>query len=126
MLDVEVIESAEAARSALDPTRARLLRELATPQSAAMLGAKLGIPRQKLNYHLHQLEAHGLVSLHDTRKHGGLTERVPQATARSYAIDPGAEAPQGDRMSARYLIAVASRLIREVGRNRSAATLTID
>jgi biotin operon repressor len=126
MHDVEVIEAPEAARVALDPVRALLLKELATPHSAASLAARLDIPRQKLNYHLRQLEAHGLVSLHDTRKHGGLTERVLQATARSYAIDPGAEAPQGDRLSARYLIAVASRLIREVGRNRSAATLTID
>src|SRR5690242_18003027 len=138
MLDVEVIESAEAARSALDPTRARLLRELATPQSAAMLGAKLGIPRQKLNYHLRQLEAHGLVELHDTRAHGGLTERVLAATAAAFFVDPGlgggVTAPGGDvaredRLSARYLIAVAARAVREVGRlarRGPVPTLTID
>ncbi len=126
MHDVEVIEAPAAAITALDPIRARLLKELATPQSAAMLAARLDIPRQKLNYHLRQLEAHGLVALHETRAHGGLTERVLQATARSYVLDPRAEAPQGDRLSARYLIAVAARLIREVGRNRSGATLTID
>lgn len=132
MLDVEVIESAAAARSALDPTRARLLRELATPQSAAMLGAKLGIPRQKLNYHLRQLEAHGLVELHDTRTHGGLTERVLAATAAAFFVDPalgGGEITAGDRLSARYLVAVAARAIREVGklaRRGPVATLTID
>src|SRR5262252_4571845 len=107
MLDVEVIESAEAARTALDPTRARLLRELATPHSAASLAARLGIPRQKLNYHLRRLEAHGLVELHDTRTHGGLTERVLAATAAAFFVDPalgGGEAA-GDRLSARYLIA---------------------
>ena len=133
MLDVEVIESPEAARSALDPTRARLLRELATPQSAAMLGAKLGIPRQKLNYHLRQLEAHGLVELHDTRTHGGLTERVLAATAAAFFVDPalggGEPAARADRLSARYLIAVAARAVREVGRlarRGPVATLTID
>src|SRR5262245_55278343 len=97
MLDVEVIESAEAARSALDPTRARLLRELATPQSAAMLGAKLGIPRQKLTCHLRQLGAHGLVALHDPRAHGGLTERGLAATAAAFFVDPAlGEAAAGD------------------------------
>jgi DNA-binding transcriptional ArsR family regulator len=132
MHDVEVIESASAARSALDPTRSRLLRELATPQSAAMLGAKLGIPRQKLNYHLRQLEAHGLVELHDTRAHGGLTERVLAATAAAFFVDPalgGGDAARDDRLSARYLIAVAARAVREVGRlarRGPVATLTID
>jgi DNA-binding transcriptional ArsR family regulator len=129
MLDVEVIESAEAARSALDPTRARLLRELATPHSAASLAAKLGIPRQKLNYHLRQLEAHGLVELHDTRAHGGITERVLTASASAYVLDPGAPPAGDDRLSARYLIAVAARAVREVGRlarRGPVATLTID
>jgi DNA-binding transcriptional ArsR family regulator len=146
MLEVEVIEGAEAARSALDPTRARLLRELATPHSAASLAAKLGIPRQKLNYHLRQLEAHGLVELHDTRTHGGLTERVLAATAAAFFVDPalGGDARAGnavaggagarpdaaaDHLSARYLIAVAARAVREVGRlarRGPVATLTID
>src|SRR3954469_15815852 len=129
MHDVEVIERPEAARSALDPTRARLLKELSTPQSAAMLAVKLGIPRQKLNYHLRQLEAHGLVTLHDTRAHGGITERVLEASASAYVLDPGAPPLGDDRLSARYLIAVAARAVREVGRlarRGPVATLTVD
>jgi len=133
MLDVEVIESPAAAITALDPIRSRLLRELATPHSAASLAARLGIPRQKLNYHLRQLEAHGLVELHDTRAHGGLTERVLTATAAAFFVDPalggGDPASREDRLSARYLIAVAARAIREVGklaRRGPVATLTID
>lgn len=132
MHDVEVIEAPEAAIAALDPMRARLLAELATPQSAAMLAAKLGIPRQKLNYHLRQLEAHGLVALHEERAHGGLTERVLAATATAFFLDPGALRDRGpahleaggpgpggeaaERLSARYLIALAARVVREVGR----------
>ena len=61
MQDVEVIESAAAAASALDPVRARLLAELAVPASAAGLAARVGIARQKVNYHLRSLEEHGLV-----------------------------------------------------------------
>lgn len=122
MLDVEVIEDAGAAAAALDPVRARLLAELAVPASAAGLAARVGIARQKVNYHLRALEAHGLVELAEERRHGGITERVLRATAASYVVSPGAVSPGGadpdaaaDRMSARYLVAVAGRVVREVG-----------
>jgi DNA-binding transcriptional ArsR family regulator len=120
--DVEVIEDPAAAAVALDPVRARLLSELVEPASAASLAARVGIPRQKVNYHLRALEAHGLVVLAAQRRHGGITERVLQATAASYVVSPGAlsEAavdPESaaDRLSARYLVAVAGRAVREVG-----------
>jgi DNA-binding transcriptional ArsR family regulator len=129
MREIEVIEDAGAAVTALDPMRARLLAELAQPHSAATLAAKLGVPRQKVNYHLRRLEAHGLVALDHERTHGGLTERVLAASAKAYVLAPRAEAPSGDRLSARYLIAVTARAVREVGRlarRGPVATLTID
>ena len=52
MHDVEVIEDPAAAAVALDPMRARLLAELVEPGSAAALAARVGITRQKVNYHL--------------------------------------------------------------------------
>lgn len=122
MHDVEVIESAAAAVVALDPIRARLLAELAEPASAATLAARLSIPRQNVNYHLRALELHGLVELAGERRHGGITERLLQATAASYVVSPAAvderaidpeRAP--DHLSARYLIALGGRLVREVG-----------
>ena len=62
MLDVEVIDDPAAAVVALDPVRARLLAELvAEPASAAALAERVGLARQKVNYHLRTLEAHGLV-----------------------------------------------------------------
>lgn len=122
MHDVEVIESAEVAATALDPVRARLLEELVVPSSAAGLAARLGISRQKVNYHLTALEAHGLVELSEERKHGGITERVLQASAASYVVSPAAVSSSaadpddnGDHLSAGYLIALAGRLVREVG-----------
>ena len=90
MQDVEVIESAEAAAAALDPVRARLLGELAVPSSAAGLSSRVGLARQKVNYHLKALEAHGLVELAEERRHGGITERVLRATAASYVVSPAA------------------------------------
>ena len=122
MEDVEVIEDAEAAAAALDPVRARLLGELAVPASAAGLAARVGLARQKVNYHLKALEGHGLVKLSEERRHGGITERVLQASAASYVVSPAAvtasaadPAASDDRLSAAYLVALAGRLVREVG-----------
>jgi DNA-binding transcriptional ArsR family regulator len=122
MLDVAVIEDPAAAAATLDPLRARLLAELAEPGSASSLAARVGQPRQKLNYHLRELERHGLVELVEERRKGNMTERVLRATAASYVISPAAMAavepdPQRspDRLSARWLLAVAARLVSDVG-----------
>ena len=123
MLDVTVIEDAEAAAAALDPVRARLLAELAAgPASATMLAGKVGLPRQKVNYHLKTLERHGLVELAGERRKGNVTERLMRATAASYVISPLALAAVQpdpdrfrDRMSARWLLALGARLVRDVG-----------
>ncbi len=121
MLDVEVIEDPAAAAVALDPVRSRLLAELAEPGSAAALAARVGIPRQKVNYHLRALEAQGLVELAEERKRGGITERVMRATAARYVVSPAAlgetavDPDQADRLSAHHLIALAGRMVREVG-----------
>jgi DNA-binding transcriptional ArsR family regulator len=102
--------------------RSRLLSELAAPASAATLAARVGLGRQKVNYHLNALEAHGLVRLAEKRQWGGLTERLLVATAASYVISPGALGPvagdagrEVDRLSASYLIALGARVVSEVG-----------
>ncbi|MFF4774710.1 ArsR/SmtB family transcription factor [Microtetraspora fusca] len=122
MLEVAVIEDPSAAEVSLDPMRARLLAELAEPGSATMLAARVGLPRQKVNYHLKTLEKHGLVELVEERRKGNVTERVLRATAASYVISPVAlagvqpdPARSPDRLSARWLVALASRLVSDVG-----------
>src|SRR5436853_4172581 len=122
MLDIQVIDDPAAAAVALEPTRSRLLSELAAPASAAALATRVGLARQKVNYHLRALEAHGLVRLAEKRKWGGLTERLRVATAASYVVSPGALGPaaadpgrSADHLSATYLVALAARVIREVG-----------
>ena len=137
--DVEVIDSPAAAAVALHPMRARLLAELAAPASAATVAQRVGLTRQKVNYHLRLLESHGLVQEAGTRRHGGLTERLLVATASSFVVSPAAlgasacdPARARDRLSASYLVALAARLVREVGalaRDDEAArlsTLAID
>jgi DNA-binding transcriptional ArsR family regulator len=122
VLDVTVIEDPAAATVSLDPVRSRLLAELAEPGSATMLAARVGLPRQKVNYHLKALERHGLVEFVTERRKGNCTERVLRATAASYVISPAAlaavqpdPARSPDRLSARWLLALASRLVRDVG-----------
>jgi len=129
MFDVAVIEDPAVAEVSLDPTRARLLAELAEPGSATTLANRVGLPRQKVNYHLRTLEQHGLVELVEERRKGNVTERVLRATAASYVISPLALAAvqpdpdrAPDRMSARWLLALGGRLVRDVGALITGAT----
>jgi DNA-binding transcriptional ArsR family regulator len=141
MLEVTVIDDPAAAEVSLDPIRASLLAELAEPASASTLAAKVGLTRQKVNYHLRALERHGLVELVEERRKGNMTERVMRATAASYVISPAAMAavaPDPDRspdqLSALWLLALAARLVSEVGEligrakraRRPLATFAID
>ncbi|WP_405692420.1 ArsR/SmtB family transcription factor [Streptomyces sp. NBC_00057] len=122
MLEVAVIEEPAAAEASLGPIRSRILAALAQPGSAAMLAGRLGLPRQKVNYHLKELERHGLVELAEERRKGNVTERVYRATAASYVISPSALAAVSpdpsrspDQLSARWLLALGARLVQEVG-----------
>lgn len=93
MEDLRVIDDPASASAALDPVRNRLLSELRTPASAAMLAGRMGLPRQKVNYHLRTLETHGLIRVDSKKRWGGLTERRLVATASSYVVSPGALGP---------------------------------
>ena len=141
MEDVAVIDDPTAAVATLDPKRARLLAEMAEPVSAATLAARVGLPRQKVNYHLRTLEKHGLARVAEERRWGGLTERRLVATARSYVVSPAALGPLAsdpartrDRLSAGFLIALAARVVRELSHflrragetGKRLATLSID
>ncbi len=140
MLDLMVIDDAAVAVAMLDPFRRQVLTALCEPGSASSLASDLGLPRQRVNYHLRTLEDHGLVSLLEERPRRGLTERIVQASARSYVISPevlgtiAADPDRTDHLSARYILATASRTVREVatmlrqaeGARKTLPTLTID
>jgi DNA-binding transcriptional ArsR family regulator len=139
-LDVGVIDDSSAAMAALDPVRAEILAILAEPGSSTTVATVIGRPRQQVNYHLRTLERHGLVRLVGERPKRGLTERVMRATARTYALSPStlgrnaADPARTDRLSTRYLIAVAARMVGEVAdlarradeAGKPLATLAID
>lgn len=124
-----MLADAAAVEVALDPIRAAILEALTEPASATTIAAAVGSTRQKVNYHLKALEAHGLVELAEERTWGGITERVVRRSARHLvvapdvlhgtALDPDAVA---DHLSAEYLIAVNARAVSEVGAIAGAAT----
>ena len=141
MDDVGIIDDPAAAIVALEPIRSRLLAELAEPASAATLATRVGIARQKVNYHVRALEAHQLVRQAGERQWGGLTERLLVASASSYIVSPKAMGPVAvdpnrgaDRLSASYLIALAARIVDEVSdllrralaADKRLATLSLD
>jgi DNA-binding transcriptional ArsR family regulator len=143
---ISVITGVEQAAAALEPTRLRLLGELSEPAgaSAADLARRLGLPRQRVNYHLRELEKARLVELVEERRKGNCVERIVRAVARSYLISPGVmgdAAPKAagdgavrDRLSSAYLIAASARTITDVAELRARAeragkslsTLTIE
>ena len=125
----------------MQPDRLRLLEALGEPDSAAGLARRFALPRQRLNYHLKELERVGLLEFVEERRKGNCVERMVQATARAYAISPEILGELGhtreratDRLSATYLVAVASRAVKEIGgllsraaaAGKRVATLTID
>lgn len=127
-LPLEILRTPEQAHAVMDPVRLRLLRELGEPASASGLSKRVGMKRQLINYHLRELEKVGLISLVEERRKGNCTERIVQASARAYLVDPAAmgevaadPARIRDRFSTSYLIAVAAKAISDVATLRRRA-----
>jgi len=115
---LDLIQQPARAAALLHPLRLRLLENLRQPESASGLARRLRLPRQKVNYHLRELERARLVELVEERRKGNCIERVVRATARYYLINPAAlgklaadPAELQDRFSSAYLVAVAARAI---------------
>lgn len=118
---VQVLRNPADAAIVLDPIRLKLLENLKEPQSAASLSRLLGIPRQKINYHLHELERIGMVKETETRRRGNCMERLVVATAAQFLVSPEALGALGagrqageDRASAGYLLHTAARAISDL------------
>ncbi|MBL8752663.1 MAG: helix-turn-helix transcriptional regulator [Planctomycetes bacterium] len=125
---VHVVAQPERAMSLLDPVRQRILEALAEPTSAVELATRLGVPRQRLNYHLQELLRHGLLSVVHEHERGSVRERVYQRVGGSYAISREAIGALGsrpelvpDRFSSAYQIAVASQAIADLAQLREGA-----
>ena len=118
------VEEPEKVRLALSPIRRRLLELLREPSSATQLAATLDLPRQRVNYHLRELEKAGLVELVEERRRRGFTERILRASA-DLVVDPGvmgrAFTHIQDQYAAEHLVEVAAGTVRDVARMQTAA-----
>jgi DNA-binding transcriptional ArsR family regulator len=140
-LHLEIIDDPARARAALQPIRLRLLDLLEQPRSAPQLAKTMGMPRQRVLYHLRTLEAQRLV---EAQEHGNVGRRIDRTyvrTATSYAIAPktlGGVAVDsrtvGDAFSSAYLSAVAGRALNDLAalgraaaaRGKRVPTLTLE
>jgi hypothetical protein len=138
---LDIIDDPARARAALQPIRLRLLHLLERPQSAPQLAKAMGMPRQRVLYHLRTLEAQRLVEAHEHGQVGRRIDRSYVRTATSYAIAPktlGGVAVDSrtvaDAFSAAYLSAVAGRALNDLAalgraaaaRGKRVPTLTLE
>jgi len=126
---VRWVDDAKAVGALADPVRRKILQCLTTPGSAASIARDLGLPRQRIGYHMRELEKHGFVeTLREERKRGCI-ERVMRRTADSIVLAPDSMSddklhPKAvkDRFSRLYLIAMASQMLREVSEAQAGAS----
>ncbi len=126
---VEVVLEAPRAVVMLKPPRPEILEHLREPDSASGLARRMGVPRQRLNHHLRELEKAGLVELVEERRKGNCLERVVRSVARYFVISPralgavGADAPESlrDRFSWSYLTAIAGKALSDLATLRRRA-----
>jgi DNA-binding transcriptional ArsR family regulator len=122
---VDVLSEPDRLRGTLTPLRQRLLAELREPASASGLAARLGESRQRLNYHLREMERGGLVELVEERRRRGRTERVLRATSGAVIVAPtvaGDPGPPGqDRFAVDSLLTATARAFNDVALMRDRA-----
>jgi DNA-binding transcriptional ArsR family regulator len=111
------------------PLRLAILRAAAEPRSATEIAAGLGLPRQRVNYHIGRLRRAGFLIPAERRRRRGLYEQRYRASASAYVVAPEALGPLGpkadqveDRLSAEYLVALGAQLQGELGQALTDAT----
>lgn len=125
---LEVVDEPARAAALLHPARRSVLAALDAPASSAALAERLGLPRQRVNYHVRELLDRGLLEVVEERRRGSVTERTYRRTSTSYTISDEALGELGrppaelaDRFSSAWQIALAARTVRELGRLRRGA-----
>ena len=126
---IRCVESAEDASALFHPIRRKILESLDKPDSATGVARRLKLPRQKVNYHLRELENAGHVREHSLRSRGNCTERIVERVAHRYLVAPQAigslatfdSTEKNDCFSWAYLVATVGRALRDLTTLRSRA-----
>lgn len=138
---IEYVAGRERAELLLHPLRLKVLEAAREPVSASDIARSLGLPRQKVNYHVRELAEGGFLVLSDERRKRNLIEKRYVASARSYVLSPDILGPLaaggahgGDRLSAARVLALTvlaqselGRVMREAeGEGKRVSTLSLD
>src|SRR5919106_4476300 len=101
----------------LKPLRLKILAAARAPLSASAIAATLGMPRQKVNYHVRELARAGFLRRAGRQRKRGLVEQKYVVTAQAFLFGSGVLGPMSadtqeiaDKMSAAYLLTLAARL----------------
>ena len=128
MNSVALLRDPASARAVMDPLRTRILHLLREPGSAASIARDLDMPRQRVAYHVRELEKAGVLEHVEDRRRGNCTERIVRATARSYLVVPEAlgllasgAGDLSDRFSSVHLVAQAMHTVESVADLREKA-----
>ncbi len=126
--ELEWIDDATRAATLLHPLRLSIVRHAAVPMSASGIADALGLPRQRVNYHVRELAKAGFLRRAGTRRKRNLIERLYVASARGYLLGAAVLGPAGpaatalESAGATHLLAVAARTQSEVARAAAAAS----
>lgn len=145
MQDNLIITDAQQAALLMQPVKARILDSLNEPATTAELAKRFDQPRQRLGYHVRQLEQAGLIQVVDQTRNRNCLGRRLQAIARKFYVAPDAAgedladhdalaAEIRDRFSSSWLIGQSARAVREVAElselaraaNKKLPTLSLD
>lgn len=128
MPEIQTVQRHHDAALLLDPLRLRILEHARRPASATEIARHLDLPRQRVHYHVRELERAGFLHEFDRRRKRNMIERRVIASARAYVLDPDllgslAARPDAvrDRLSAGHLLAVTERSRAELIRAMSQA-----
>jgi DNA-binding transcriptional ArsR family regulator len=82
------VRDPETLQALAHPIRIQVLEALREPASAAAVARRIGQPRQKVNYHLKELERAGLVQRIEERRSGNFIETIYRTVARTFLVSP--------------------------------------
>jgi DNA-binding transcriptional ArsR family regulator len=118
---LEPVEEASRAELLLHPLRQRILSEAREASTAAEVARRVGLPPQKVNYHVRTLVDAGFLRPAGEGRKRNLIEKRYRASARSYLLLPGilgemspSAMSDADRFSAFYLMRLSALLQEEL------------
>ena len=115
--DLQCITDRAHAAEVLHPLRLEILRLAREPLSASELSPRLGLSRQRVNYHVRRLAHSGFLRRAGRRRRRNMIEQLYVASARAFLLSPDLLGAVGadwrrieDTASAAYLLALSCQM----------------